>query len=198
VKSLLVLALLLSTLLCRETYADTSKHFVRIACVPEAGLLDVESRLLHDSVAGYPESEGQKDRDAHLAQTGFHDPRGLQFSCVLGGISYVITAEQDQVSNKICGGDPEVYLNVTRNGEKLLSNVIFGESCNQLPSVMRVTVGDGPKSWRGRETSVCYSSGKEGEPDRCDWTFGIPAEFNKRFPIDEARIREIVTHQERR
>jgi hypothetical protein len=197
-KSLLVLVLLLGTLLCRVTYADTSKHFVRIACVPEAGLLDVESRLLHDSVSGDPDPAGQKERDRGLAQTGFHDPHGLQFSCVLGGINYVITSEQDQVSNRICGGDPEVYLNVTRNGENLLSNVILGESCNQLPSVMRLTISDGPKSWRGRETSVCYLSGKDGEPDHCDWTFGSPAEFNKRFPIDAERIRKIVTHQEHR
>jgi hypothetical protein len=185
-------------MLCRETYADTLKHFVRIACVPETGLLDVESRFLHDSVADDPDPAGQKERDAYLAQSGFHDPRGLQFTCLLGGISYVITAEQDQASDKICGGDPEVYLNVTRNGENFLSHVIFGESCNQLPSVMRLTIGDGPKSWRGRETSVCYFSGKAGEPDHCEWTFGIPAEFDKRFPIDEDRIRKIVTHQERR
>jgi hypothetical protein len=58
-------------MLCRETYADTLKHFVRIACVPETGLLDVESRFLHDSVADDPDPAGQKERDAYLAQSGF-------------------------------------------------------------------------------------------------------------------------------
>ena len=197
-KSLFVLVLLLSTLLCRVSHADTSKHFVRVACVPEAGLLDVESRYLHDSVSGDPDPKGQEERDTRLTQTGFHDPHGLKFSCVLGGVNYVIAAEQDQVSNRMCGGNPDVYLTVTRDGDKFLSDVIFGESCNQQPSIMRFTVGDGPKSWRGRETQVCYSPGKDGEPDHCDWTFGGPAEFNKRFPIDEDRIRKIVTHQERR
>lgn len=197
-KSLLILALVLSTLLSRVTYADTSKHVLRIACVPEAGLLDVDSRSLHDSVSGDPYPDGQKERDTRLAQAGFHGPRGLKFSCVLGGVNYVITTEQDQESNRMCGGDPEVYLNVTRDGHNFLSNVIFGESCHQQPSVMRLTIGDGPKSWRGRETSVCYLSGKDNEPYHCDWTFGSPAEFNKRFPIDEDRIRKIVTHQERR
>ena len=197
-KSLFVFALLLSTLSCRVCLADTSYQFVRVACVPETGLLDVESRYLHDSVSGYPDSEGPDERNRRLAQAGFHYPRGLKLSCELGGVSYVITAEQDQRSDRMCGGDPEVSLTVTRNGDKFLSDVIFGESCHQQPSILRFTIGDGPNSLRGRETEVCYSSGNDGKPDHCEWTFGRPAEFNKRFPIDEDRIQKIVTHQERR
>lgn len=196
-KSFLMLILLFSTLLCRVSNADTSKRLVRVACVPEAGLLDVESRYLHDSVSGDPAPKRQAERNALLTQAGFHDPHGLKLSCVLGGVNYLITAEQDEPSSAMCGGDPGVFLTVTRNSEKFLSNVIFGGSCG-APSVMRFTIGDGSKSWRGRETEVCYSSGKDLDPDHCEWTFGGPAEFNKRFPIDEDRLRKIVTHQERR
>lgn len=197
-KTLFVLALLACTLLSRTACADTSKHMVRIACVPEAGLLDVESRLLHDSVSGDPDPNAREERRTRLAQAGFHDPHGLTFSCVLGAVTYVITAQQDPESNWMCGGSPEVYVNVTRDGDAFLSDVVFGESCKRLPSVIRFTVGDGPRSWRGRETMVCYSSGGEGETDRCDWTFGGPAEFAKRFPVDEGRIRKIVTREEKR
>lgn len=192
-KSVLVFALLLSTLLCRVSHADTSKRFVRVACVPEVGLLDVESRYLHDSVSGDLDPKEQAERTTLLAQAGFHDPHGFKFSCALGGTNYLVTTEQDPVSDRMCGADPGVYLTVTRNGEKFFSNVIFGGFCGQ-PSVMRFTIGDGPKSWRGRETEVCYSSGKDGDTDYCEWNFGGPAEFNKRFPIDENRIRKIVTH----
>jgi hypothetical protein len=195
-KAVFAFALLLSMLLCRVSRADTSDDFVRIACVPEAGLLDVEFRSLHDSVSSDP--KGQHERSSLLAQAGFHVPRHLKFSCVLGGITYGILADQDPTSDRMCGGDPEVYLTVTRDGEKFFSNVIFGESCNQLPSVMRFTVGDGPKSWRGRETQVCYATGKDTDPIFCDWTFGKQAEFDKHFPLDEKRVQRIATRQERR
>jgi hypothetical protein len=158
-------------------------------------LLDVESRYLHDSVSGDPDSKGQAERDARLAQSGFYDSHTFKLSCVLGGVDYLITTQQGEPTNAMCGGDPGVFLTVTRNGEKLFSDVIFGGFCG-APSVMRFTIGDGPRSWRGRETEVCYSSGKDSDPDQCEWTFGGAAEFAKRFPVDQARIQKIVTRQE--
>lgn len=169
---------------------------MRLACVPEAGLLDVEYRYLHDSVADDPQN--REARKTVLTQAGFYDPHGLRFSCVLSGVSYLVSAEQGPTSNFLCGGSPEIYLTVTRDGASLLSNVVFGTSCHRLPSVTRLTIGDGPHSWRGRETQVCYSSGKDEDPAHCDWTFGDKAEFDKRFPIDEERVRAIGTRVERR
>jgi hypothetical protein len=196
VKTLITFAVLLSILFCRVSYADTSKDMVRIACIPDAGLLDVEFRSLHDSVAGGVKE--QEKRNALLLQAGFHDPHSLKFACALGGIEYLISAEQGSTSLQMCGGSPEVYLTVMRDGAIFFSGVVFGDSCNRLPSITRFTIGDGPGSWRGRETEVCYSSGKDNHSDFCDWTFGEPAEFNKRFPIDQDRVGRIVRHLERR
>lgn len=196
VKKSIMLALLLCAHLLNVAHADTVKSLVRISCVPETGLLDIEYRYLHDSVAGDP--TGQDKRKPALAQAGFHDPRGLAFSCALGATTYLITAEQDPESNKMCGADPEVYLTVTRAGEKMVSHVVLGDSCNQLPSATRVTIGDGPNSWRGRETQVCYATGKRGDAEYCDWTFGAAAQFDRRFPIDQARVQKIVSKQEHR
>lgn len=195
-KAWFAFALSLSMLFCRVAQADTSPGFVRIACVPETGLLDIEYRTLHDSVSRDP--NGEQARGELLARAGFHDPHQLKFSCVLGAATYNIAADQDPTSERMCGGSPEVYVTVTRDGQPLLSNVIFGESCNQLPSVMRLTVGDGPKSWRSRETQVCYATGKESDPFFCDWTFGKPSQFDMRFPLDEKRVEKIATRQERR
>jgi hypothetical protein len=196
-KKVVVFALLLNLVLFHVAKADTMKDFVRISCVPEAGLLDIEFRSLHDSVAVSPNA--QDDRSAILAREGFQNPHGLKFSCELGGVTYHVSADQDQPSEqRICGEVPEVYLNVARGDDKILSDVVFGESCNQLPSVTRITVGESPKSWRGRETQVCYSTGKDSDAVFCDWTFGRQAEFDKHFPIDEKRIQRIVTHEERR
>lgn len=159
--------------------ADTVRDFVRTACVPEAGLLDVEYRGLHDSVA--VDRGGKEQRNSALAQAGFHPPRGLKLSCRLGDVSYAIATDQGPTSERRCGGSPEVYLSITRNGEKILSDVVLGESCQGLPSVTRITIGDGPQSWRGRETQLCYSKeGDSGKP-QCEWIFG-----------DQKRLQQIL------
>lgn len=188
--------MLLLALVTGTSRADTVKHTVRIACVPEAGLLHLESGYLHDSMASGPAST--TDRNAVLAQAGFHDPHHLAVSCVLGGVTYLVSATQDETSNRMCGGDPEVYVTVTRDGQPFLTNVVFGDSCYALPSVESVVVGDGPASWRGRETRMCYMTGKEGGPAFCDWTFGAPAQFARRFPIDQGRLAKIALREERR
>lgn len=195
-KALAIFFLVLGMSLCCAAQADTSPVFVRIACVPEAGLLDVEGRHLHDSVAG--KLHDRDRRNKILSKAGFHDPHGLTFSCRLGATTYLVSAEQAPTSNQMCGGSPEVYLRVTRDGAPFLSDVVFGSSCKELPSITRITVGDGPRSWRGRETQVCYATGKTDQPALCDWTFGASAVFDTRFPIDQDRVRKIATRQERR
>lgn len=188
--------LVLGILLNQVAKADTMRDFVRISCVPEAGLLDIEYRGLHDSVAVSPNA--QDERNTVLQRAGFHSPRGLKFSCELDGTIYTISSTQDEPSERMCGGSPEIYLSVTRGNSKILSDVVFGDSCHQLPSVKRITVGDGKQSWRGRETQICYASGKDTDAVFCDWTFGMQAQFDKRFPIDQARVQRIVSHEERR
>jgi len=178
--------------------ADATQDFVRIACVPEAGLLDIEYRGLHDSVAGSGAPGTQAERNAVLARAGFYLPRGLAFTCKLGDATYTITSQQDDISERMCGASPEIALTVMRGKEKLLAGVYFGESCHQQPSVMRITVGDGPRSWRGRETQVCYATGKDGDAQSCDWTFGAQAAFDKRFPLGQERVQKIVGREERR
>jgi hypothetical protein len=192
----LALALCLDAILFHPAQADTMKDFVRVSCVPEAGLLDVEYRDLHDSVAGYP-GDGEA-RNAGLVRAGFLDPHGLKTACTLGGVTYAISTEQGPQTQSMCGDSPEVYLTVTRNGHAVFSKVVFGNSCNGLPSVMRFTAGEVPRSWRGREAQFCYSTGKDTDPVACEWTFGEPAQFGKRFPIDQERLQRVVNHEERR
>ena len=193
---LLGFVIVLGILLNQVSKADTMKDFVRISCIPEAGLLDIEYRGLHDSVAVSPNSPAE--RNAVLERAGFHSPRGLKFSCELGGTMYTISSKQDEPSERMCGASPEIYLSVMRGNSKILSDVVFGDSCHQLASVTRITAGDGKQSWRGRETQICYASGKDNEPAFRDWTFGAQAQFDKRLPIDQARVQRIVSHEEQR
>ena len=189
--------LLFATLASPVAFADISNSFVRVACVPEAGLLDVQWRSLHDSVSSENGANGRIRRGSPLGKAGFHDPHGFNMSCALGSISYQISTTQAEQTNFNCGGSPDIYLTVTRNGKKLLSDVILGGVCARA-AVTRITIGDGPKSWGGRETEVCYWSGESADTEHCDWTSGAAAVFDKRFPVDDARVRKIVSGEERR
>lgn len=53
-KKPIMFALLLGPLMANVAHADTMKGLVRISCVPVIGLLDIEFRELHDSVAADP------------------------------------------------------------------------------------------------------------------------------------------------
>lgn len=194
-KSLFVFFLLLSSLLCRPSYADPHR-FIRVACVPEAGLLDIEPRYLADKVWSAASPQEQPRRNAVLSQAGLHDPHALKISCALGGDNYVISTEQGEPTNALCGGDPCVGLTVTRNGEKILSRVSFGPACGQA-SVTRLTMSVSTILKHAQETEFCYSSGKDGVPDYCEWTGDIN-DFRKNFPVDDERLGRIARHQERR
>jgi hypothetical protein len=184
--------------------ADVTYDFVRYACVPENGMLDVEYRGLHDSVAGI-RSKDPVESPKVLQQQGFYRARGFQASCRIGQATYVIKASQDEPSNAMCGGAPSVYLDVTRNGKPLFRNVVFGdESCNGQPSLQRFTIGEITPSWRtGPEALACYSSGRDQTampgaqpPQICQWTFG-DADFSQRFPVDQGAIEKIFVRPQK-
>lgn len=190
-KPYVVSLFLIGASFCLPAKADRSHPFVRVACIPENGLLDIETRGLHDSVATKRGATPEGTNDA-LARGGFHRPNQLKLTCELGDVKYVIEANQGPQTQYLCGAVPDINLNVTRNGAPLLSNVTFGHSCAGRPSVMRITIGDGAQSWRGRETEVCYGRSDPADFRHCEWFFGADANFNKRFPIANADIERIV------
>jgi hypothetical protein len=186
------MALILGAVLSFPCKADKINEFVRIACVPENGMLDIDYRQLHDSISSKP--TGASDQSlTTLAKAGFHRPSGLKFTCELGEAKYAIDAQQDAASNLLCGASPAINLNITRNGSALLSNVTFGKSCSGRPSIMRITIGDGKNSWRGREMETCYATGDDMGALHCDWTGGADSVFAKRYPVDDAAIKKITT-----
>jgi ribosomal protein L31 len=171
--------------------ADTSYDFVRIACVPANGMLDVEYRRLHDSVAGYLWKD-PRESPKSLREHGFYRARGLDTSCTIGNATYVIRSTQNEETNAMNGGCPEVYLDVSRNGKPFFREVVLGDSCNGHPSLRRFTVGEMTKRG-GPEAEVCYTSADDQmlplyqDRQACEWTFGND-DFAKRFPIDEDAI----------
>jgi hypothetical protein len=199
-KSLIALAGLLMLLVSGGAQADTMTDFVRVTCAPETGLLDVEYRALHDSVARDMRSKVAPAENA-LVKHGFYSPRGLDLTCKLGEVVYHVSGEQDPERDRgTCGADPEVFVTVTRNGAPILNHVVFGDSCWGAPSVRSITFGDGPPAWRGAEAHICYSPGaREGhlyeisDVTLCEWVFDRPGNaFTKHFPLDGAAIKRNV------
>ena len=185
---------------CMHARADVMYDFIRYACVPENGMLDVEYRALHDSVAG-PLWDKPTETPTVLQRQGFYRARGFQATCTVGGASYLIKATQDEPSDRMFGGSPDVYLEVTRNGRPVFHRVLFGiESCYGQPSLKRFTVGE-MTARGGPELMACYSSGQADvavpggqPPEVCEWTFGKAA-FDKRFPVDAEAIGKVFIRQ---
>jgi hypothetical protein len=185
---LIALLLFLLSACAGTAQADTSYDFVRIACVPENGLLAVEYRMLHDAVSGDKRSE-KRGVPTALSRAGFYRPDGLRFACNLGGVRYLITATQGRQTEWHCGAAPNIVMNVTRNGVSMLKDVIFGAVCLDYNSVTRFTIGDGPMMQGNRETEVCYGTGGDFDVKsaQCEWSFMVE-DFDKNFPVDQARV----------
>jgi hypothetical protein len=179
-------------LACGAARADVVYDFVRVACVPEAGMFDLEYRGVHDTVAGFIHG-GDMQRANALRQHGFHLARGLDVRCQLGQVAYRVTAQQAEPGNQMCGASPEVYLTVTRNGAPVLRDVVFGPSCNSYPSVQRITFADGPAITRAPEAMICYLS-SDFVVDRtfCDFFQKKNGDFDKKFPIDQSEVERRV------
>jgi hypothetical protein len=194
-----MLAALLS-FCCAGARADNTYDFVRIACVPANGMLDLEYRRLHDSVAGALWKD-PRESPKSLLEHGFHRARGLDTSCTIGKATYVIRATQDEETGGLNGACPEVFLDVSRNGKPFFRKVVLGDSCNGHPSLRRFTVGEFTRQG-GPEAEVCYTSaGDQGLPlyqerQACEWIFG-EQDFAKRFPVDEAAIASFFTRLNR-
>jgi hypothetical protein len=192
-KSFIAFAGLLLALASGAARADVTYDFVRVACVPEVGMLDVEYRGVHDTVAG-DMHDGDMRRANALRQYGFYPARGLDMSCKLGQVVYRIKAEQGpEVENVMCGASPEVRLTVTRNGAPVLREVLLGINCESQPAVQRITFADGPGIMRDTEATVCYLSNDVGvDKTYCDWFWEKNGDFKKKFPIDQDKVRARV------
>jgi hypothetical protein len=177
-------------------YADIATGFVRIACVPEHGLLDIEYRSLHDTVVS-ASSQTSKKSAASLEKHGFFDPHHLYQKCILNGAEYKITSQQDLPTNRMCGGSPDIHLSVQRNGVALVDDVIFGSSCYGDPSVRLVSLAETNTGKSGREAEICYMRGeknaKTGTAENCEWLFDSSGDFLNRFPINKGAIERFIT-----
>jgi hypothetical protein len=167
-------------------HADYDVPFVRVACIPEARLLDIEFRPMHNgNVAGTPKQVWPKH--------GFYDPTRLDLKCTLPQSSYRIVTSQEHPEYGHCVAYPEVRFSLLRNGATLVRDIVLGESCPAgAPSITRLTIQEAVPGYTDTEAEVCVRYGADGAQSRCDWVFG-GENFKFVFsPLDTERLDELA------
>ena len=189
IKFLLALLLLL---LGSSARADYTVDFVRISCIRDAQFLDVEYRGIHNPAITALTEHGTVHTDV-LARHGFFDPGKLSYECSLPESKYKVVATQEGWSERgMCAAAPEIFLSLYRDGDPLLEQVVFGQSCFGNPSVTRITIEDGKQGWYSREVEVCFTRGTSETPDKCVWFFSNLGDGFKKFPLRQGDIQSML------
>lgn len=141
-------------------------EFLRVTCIPETRYLEVEykavpSEAVFIGASGY-EKETKQRLDA-WEKRGYFDPGKFRYECKLPDSTYLITSSQPPGGLGECGAQPRITLNLSRNGEKWLDNVVFGSDCFGGPSVMRISIRDGQEGWDTRNADLCIVPSSNSE-----------------------------------
>ena len=109
-----------------QAQADYEADFVRVTCVPQSRYFEIEYKPLHSNVV-----DGGDHFDSNVwAKQGYLSPSKLRYECQLPDSKYVVTSTKPESGgNGMCGADPEIRLNLARNGRLLVKDVVFGGAC---------------------------------------------------------------------
>jgi hypothetical protein len=169
--------------------ADWGFDFVRLACIPESGYLQLEYKVVSGrDVLTDAQLDDTKTAERLRAweRHGFLDPHHLKRTCRLAEATYVIeTAQAPPAASGTCGGAPRIALDVTHNGERLFTDVPLGPNCIRGPGVANVEVSEPPAGWGGRTMTVCVFN--DAEQTRCKYL--ADDEALGAGPITEDRVR---------
>ena len=194
-----------------EARADQPLELVRITCIPEMRYFEVESKDYPSEATTWirfgfingkekDEKAGRKKRWKILTARGLYPPEKLAYQCKLPESTYdvTITKPEPQASGA-CGASPTATINLKRNGQTWISNVLFGnDGCFELPTIASVAINDGKEGWDVRNMLVCVKSNQEGVLDTCkyltetDEAKFIPGEEIKAMKLRGASEEEIV------
>ena len=97
-----------------------AQPFATIACSPKTGTLTVQYIF------------GSDDGSNNLSEF----PR----SCKLGSARYRIRALRGPYTQSRCGGQPPVFIWLTRNSAPLVSDAAFGDNCHGGPAIVELRV----------------------------------------------------------
>ncbi|MGN7103814.1 hypothetical protein ACTHR6_19555 [Ralstonia holmesii] len=187
-----VLLAILLTLSAKPAMADWTQDFVRIACNPDARFFRFEWVGLDGSStwsdAQYDDKR-MEERKAIWRQHGFYVPSDLHYECKVGDAIYRLTTKQQApYSPGMCGEQPPIKLNLTKDGEEILKDVTFGDDCFGGPSVASVTIFETLMGWGGADTSMCAwpktNSGSSPYKEVCE----DPSAFSRTMPVTQEQM----------
>jgi hypothetical protein len=158
-----------------DAWADYSVDFIRITCIPETRYFEVEYKSVPgDAVfigAGF-EKKAIQQRLKIWRKHGYYDPSALLYECKLPDSTYLVTSIQPPGSERgMCGAEPRITLNFSRNGDTWLNNVTFGSDCFGGPTVTQIAIRDGQEGWDSRTADLCIAS--PNVPEFCEFLMGI-------------------------
>lgn len=147
-----------------DARADYESEFLRVTCVPQNRYFAVEVTSLHSDVT----DGGDSFEPEVWAKQGYLNPAALHYECGLPRSKYVLTSTKPEPRGSgMCGGDPEITLNLARDGKPLIKDVVFGGACSGGASVTKILIEDGHEGWYVRSVTVCMAGGGD-DTETCE------------------------------
>jgi hypothetical protein len=170
-------------------------EFLRVTCIPETRYLEVEYKAVpSDAVfigTGFNEKEGKQRFDA-WEKRGYFDPGKFRYECKLPDSTYLITSSRAPYSEQgMCGAQPRITLNLSRNGEKWLDNVVFGSDCFGGPSIMRISIRDGQEGWDTRNADLCIAPSGDSQ-EFCEYLSETYSGISTVMPLTQDELERYV------
>jgi hypothetical protein len=162
---IIVLALLFPTI----ASADSTQHFVRITCIPEARFFSFEYRAVDGNAALTDAKYDEKKRKRRLdlwKNQGYFEPSHLKYECRLQGVSYTLSTKQRKPQDRGgCGANQPIELTLLRNNKEILHNVMLGDVCIEAGAfVTSVDISEPPDGWGSKTMTICVvGSPPEGQ-----------------------------------
>lgn len=179
--------LLIAVVFSKNSYADFDYQFLRVACIPETGFLDISHQFIHNTAI----DASVKNVYQIFEKNGFYIPHKLDIKCKLSEGEYRIVTSQAEIYGGMCGATPEISLSLYRNDKLMIKNLVFGYSCFNNPSVNQIYIQDSKKEYP-TEIEVCLSNNNSDDKlrkEKCEWFFDTyKDQYEKMFPLDSKRL----------
>jgi len=188
-KSKLFLSLLF-ILVCQSVRSESEFDIVRYSCLNNANYLNIS----HEQLILFSTAKNFENIDyPYWKNAGFHSPKGLNKTCKFEKSEYQLTTSQSNGNGSgMCSAQPEVTLNLLRNGIPIINNVKFGYSCYGNNTVTSIVVLEKSKDYDPEFLKVCYRSIKLNEEGEfCKIYFDAYSKVKNPLPITQETVNAI-------
>ena len=169
-------------------HADSTVDYVRIACMTDIHLLDIEYRTIHYSSSTPLYGEATASGKDAWSNNGFFAPNNLERQCVFPWSKFrIVTTQKEASASGRCGASPEIKLSLYLDDKALVKNAIFGDSCSENHSITRISVRDGMNNGKPHEVEICFKNG-QNNISRCELFFQDIEQSWAIFPFDQKII----------